>query len=101
MLCAAVGPQGRGQKVKEQVDVVDDATHTIGYSVIEGGDPRYLDTKFTLKFAKADSGTAVNWLVKYTPVDASVPAPDHYKGMADATNKAMEAYAKDHAAEFA
>jgi len=95
-----VGPQGAGQKVKERVDVVDDATHTISYSIVEGGDPRYQNVRFTLKFTSAGDSTKIDWIVKYTPVDASVPPPEHFKGVADVTNKAIDAYGKEHAAEF-
>ena len=96
-----VGPQGAGQKVKEHVDVVDDATHTISYAVVEGGDPRYTSVRFTIKFSAAGESSTIDWTVNYTPIDASVPPPDHYKGMAEAVNKAMDTYGKEHTAEFA
>jgi hypothetical protein len=54
-----------------------------------------------LKFTSAGDSTKIDWIVNYTPVDASVPPPEHFKGMADVTNKAMDAYGKEHAAEFA
>lgn len=87
--------------MKERVDVMDEATHTVSYSAIEGGDPRYQGVRFTIEFSPAGDSTAIDWTVNYTPVNDSVPPPKHMEVMAEASMKAMEGYAKEHAAEFA
>ena len=95
-------PGGAGTKVKERIDTVDDATHTLVYSTIEGGDPRYKDTKFTLKFAPGPSPTttSASWTANYTPVDPSLPPPEHLKSISQAVLRALEGYCKEHP-EFA
>ena len=80
--------------------MLDDATHTVSYSMIEGGDPRYTDVKFTVKISAAGDTTSVDWGVNYTPVDPAGPPPEHFKRIGDTINEAMNAYAKEHAAEF-
>lgn len=87
-----------GQTVKEKVEVYDDATHTVVYSTVEGGDPRFKHTKFTIKFSPGPdaNSTTVNWCVEYTPVNDSVPAPEELKTFAESGMKAIEGYAKEH-----
>jgi len=87
-----------GQKVKEKVEVYDDATHTVVYSTVEGGDPRFKHTKFTIKFSPGPdtNSTTVNWCVEYVPVNDSVPAPEELKTFAESGMKAIEGYAKEH-----
>ena len=94
----STGTPGAGQKVKERVDVVDEATHTIVYSTIEGGDPRLKSTKFTISFSAGPTSdtTKVCWQVDYVPVDASMPPPEDLKKFAESGMKAIEMYAKEH-----
>ena len=80
---------------------MDEATHTLSYSVVEGGDPRYTAVRFTLQFAAAGDSTTITWTVNYTPINNEIPPPKHMEVMAKASMKAMEDYAKQHAAEFA
>jgi len=96
-----VGPQAAGKKVKERVDVMDEATHTLVYSTIEGGDARYTDIRQTIKFAAAGNSTCVEWTINYTPANSDVPPPKHLESWAELSLKTMEGYAKEHPSEFA
>lgn len=95
-----IGP-GAGKQVKERIDVLDDSTHTLIYSVIEGGDPRYTNTKNTLKFKAAGDSTVTEWTFNYTPASSDVPPPTHLEDFAQATAKALADYAKENPSEFA
>ena len=93
-----IGTPAAGQTVKEHVDVFDEASRTIVYSTIEGGDPRLKSTKFTIKLSAGPSGdtTNVSWQVDYVPVDASMPPPEDLKKFAESGLKALDTYAKEH-----
>jgi len=93
------GVPGAGQTFKERVDVFDKATHTIEYTTIEGGDPRFTHTKFTIKFTpgkNSDSETLVTWTCEYIPVDETVAPPEELKAFSDDGYRALEKYVKEH-----
>ena len=92
------GTPAAGQKVKERIDVFDEATRTIVYSTIEGGDPRLKSTKFTINFSAGPTSdtTKVCWQVDYVPVDASMPPPEDLKKFAETALKALDTYGKEH-----
>jgi len=97
-----VGPQVAGKKVKERVEILDEATHTLVYSTIEGGDPRYTDIRQTIKFTAAgDDSTSTEWTINYTPASSDIPPPKELEAWAQTTAKALEGYAKEHPSEFA
>ena len=47
--CLMVAAIQEGFKIRERIDEFDEATHTIGYTVLEG-DPGYKSLKATLKY---------------------------------------------------
>lgn len=78
------------RKVKQHVDVVDDNSRTLAYTVIEGDISSYSSFKVELKFIPAgESETEAIWTVKYVPVGEAGP-PESIRDIVAITLKAFE-----------
>lgn len=76
-------------RVKERMDKFDDATKTLGYTVLEG-DKSYSSFSAEMQFAQQKDGTtAGTWTAKYEPVGEAGP-PEHVKAIATMVMKALE-----------
>lgn len=89
--CAAIPHAG---EVTERMDLFDEATKTLGYTVLQG-DSRYQHFSATMKFAPgAAAGTTdATWTATYVPVGDMGP-PEHIKQIAILVFKALASGAK-------
>jgi hypothetical protein len=85
-VAAAIAHAG---EVKERMDKFDDATKTLGYTVLEG-DPRYSSFSAEMKFVPvgATSCEAI-WTATYEPV-GDVGSPEHIKQIVVLVFKTLE-----------
>jgi len=76
-------------RVKERMDKFDDATRTLGYTVVEG-DPRYSSFSAEMQFEPQQDGTTKGiWTAKYEPVGDMGP-PEHIKAIVTIVMKTLE-----------
>ena len=99
VVCMHVGVPGRrGKKVKERVDMLDDDTHTLTHTTLEGGDPRYSSFSSSINYEPGPypDSTIRTWTARYTVAPGSNAAPP--EEMLQLTHKITEAihsYAAD------
>jgi len=91
-------PGRRGKKVKERVDMLDDDTHTLTHTTLEGGDPRYSSFSSSINYEPGPypDSTIRTWTARYTVSPGSNAAPP--EEMLQLTHKITEAihsYAAD------
>lgn len=79
--------------LKEKIESVDDATHTLVVVVVEGGSIGidFSSTKATFKFSAVAYTTIVEWAFEYEAIVADPPVQKAKEG-AVRTLKAIEAY---------
>ncbi len=83
---AAIGHAG---EVKERMDKFDDATKTLGYTVLEG-DPRYSCFSAEVKFVPVgETSSEAVWTATYEPVGDMGP-PEHVKQIVVLAFKTLE-----------
>ncbi|CAM6034805.1 unnamed protein product [Sphagnum compactum] len=75
-------------EVKERMDTFDDATKTLGYTVLEG-DRRYSSFSAQMKFVPAGKTTEAIWTATYEPVGDMGP-PEHIKQIVVLVFKTLE-----------
>jgi hypothetical protein len=75
-------------EVKERMDTFDDATKTLGYTVLEG-DRRYSSFSAQMKFVPAGKTTEAIWTATYEPVGDMGP-PEHIKQIVVLVFKSLE-----------
>lgn len=98
-VCMHVGVPGRrGKKVKERVDMLDDDSHTLTHTTLEGGDPRYSSFSSSINYEPGPypDSTIRTWTARYTVAPGSNAAPP--EEMLQLTHKITEAihsYAAD------
>jgi hypothetical protein len=72
------------------MDKFDDATKTLGYTVLEGGDPRYSAFSAEIRFVAKDAAvTEGTWTATFVPVGEMGP-PEHIKGVAKLVFQTLE-----------
>jgi len=83
-------------EVTERMDLFDDATKKLGYTVIKG-DPRYKYFAATMQYTPGptEGTTTATWVATYVPVGDMGP-PEHIKSIVVLVWKAMEGAAKAH-----
>eukprot|EP00249_Psilotum_nudum_P027099 c34403_g1_i1 orf=261-725(+) len=80
---------------KEKLEVVDHATKTLAYSVVDGELLKLYKTyKITVKVDEGaePSSSVVNWSLEYEAISPEIPAPQAATDGATNTFKAIEAY---------
>lgn len=75
-------------QVKERMDKFDDASKTLGYTVLEG-DPRYSHFSAEMQFVAVGETTEAIWTAKYEPVGDMGP-PEHIQAIAIMVFKTFE-----------
>ncbi len=76
-------------EVKERMDKFDDATKTLGYTVLEG-DPRYSSFSAEIKFVSVgETSSEAIWTATYEPV-GDVGPPEHIKQIVVLVFKTLE-----------
>lgn len=75
-------------QVKERMDKFEEATKTLGYTVLEG-DPRYSSFSAEMQFVPHGETTEALWTAKYEPVGDMGP-PEHVKAIATVVFKTFE-----------
>ena len=78
-----------GGFVKERIDKLDHATRTLGYTVLEGGDPRYSHYEAEFRYACLGETTEATWTASFEPVGDMGP-PYHLKATAPMVFKIFE-----------
>lgn len=80
--------------IKEKVEVVDEGSKTVNYSVIEGDILKYYkDFKGSLSVSsKGENGSSVKWSSEFNKATEEVPHPDFIKDFAINTFQDLDAY---------
>jgi hypothetical protein len=78
-----------GGFVKERIDKLDHTTRTLGYTVLEGGDPRYSHYAAEFHYACLGEATEATWTATFEPVGDMGP-PYHLKATAPMVFKIFE-----------